>query len=40
LTLTGFSSADLSNGKLAMSYGRTDDQPGLPGSNYLAISAA
>ena len=37
LTLTGFSSADLSNGRLSLSYGRTDDLPGLPGSNYLSI---
>jgi hypothetical protein len=40
LTLTGFSAADLSNGRLAMSYGRTDDLPGLPGSNYLSVHGA
>lgn len=40
LTLTGFTTADLSNGRLAMTSGRTDDQPGLPGSDYLSIRGA
>src|SRR4051812_16276143 len=40
LTLTGFNSADLSNGRLSLSYGRTDDLPGLPGSSYLSIHGA
>lgn len=40
LTLTGMTSADLSNGRLAMSYGRTGDLPGLSGSDYLCVHAA
>ena len=37
LTLAGFSTADLSNGRLAVSFGTTPDQPGLPGSNYMLV---
>jgi hypothetical protein len=37
LTLAGFSSADLTNGKLTISYGTTPDEPGLPGSSYMLI---
>ena len=37
--LAGFASADLSNGRLSRSYGRTGDLPGLPGSQYLTIHA-
>jgi hypothetical protein len=40
LTLTGYNSGSLSNGQLSMSYGRTGDLPGLPGSDYLSIHAA
>jgi hypothetical protein len=39
LTIAGYTTADLSNGRLTMSYGRTSDLPNLPGSNYLAIHA-
>ncbi len=39
LTLAGYSSADLSNGRLAMTYGTTADQPGSPGSTYMMIHA-
>ena len=39
LTLTGWTSADLSDGKLAVSFGTTPDTPGLPGSNYMSILA-
>lgn len=38
-TLAGLSSADLGNGKLSISYGKTADQPGLPGSSYMLIHA-
>jgi hypothetical protein len=37
LTLAGFSSADLSNGRLSVSYGTTPNLPGLPGSTYMVI---
>jgi RTX calcium-binding nonapeptide repeat (4 copies) len=36
-TLSGYTSADLTNGKLTLSYGKTADLPGLPGSYYMAI---
>lgn len=39
VTLAGFTTADLANGKLSISYGRTADLPGLPGSNYMQIHA-
>ena len=37
--LAGYSSADLSNGRLSMSYGTTPDLPNLPGSQYLTVHA-
>ncbi len=37
--LTGYSSADLANGRLTLAYGRTQDLPGLPGSQYLNVHA-
>jgi hypothetical protein len=37
LTLSGFSSADLTNGCLTVSYGNTPNLPNLPGSNYMLI---
>ena len=37
VVLAGFSSADIDSGKLTLSYGRTQDLPGLPGSEYLNI---
>ncbi len=37
LTLSGFSSADLSNRRLTVSYGTTPNLPNLPGSNYMLI---
>jgi hypothetical protein len=37
VTLTGMTSADMTNGTLAISYGRTGDLPGLPGSDYMTI---
>ena len=37
--LAGYSSADLTNGRLSMAYGRTQDLPGLPGSLYLTVHA-
>lgn len=39
LTIAGYSAADLSDGKLSISYGRTQDLPGLPGSYYFHIQA-
>lgn len=37
LTLTAFTSADLTNGKLSVSFGTSPDTPGLPGSPYMLI---
>jgi hypothetical protein len=37
VVLAGFSNADIGSGKLTLSYGRTQDLPGLPGSEYLNI---
>jgi hypothetical protein len=37
--LAGYTSADLSNGKLTSSYGTTPNLPGLPGSEYLTVHA-
>lgn len=37
VVIAGFSSADLANGRLTPSYGRTPDLPGNPGSLYLNI---
>jgi Ca2+-binding RTX toxin-like protein len=39
LTLAGLNSADLRNGKLAISYGATANEPGIPGSVYMNIRA-
>ena len=39
LTLAGLTSADLSNGHLSISFGRTSDLPSLPGSNYMLVHA-
>jgi len=37
LTLTGLTSADMSNGHLAISFGITPNLPNLPGSDYMLI---
>jgi Ca2+-binding RTX toxin-like protein len=37
LTLTGLTSADMSNGHLAISFGTTPNLPNLPGSNYMLV---
>lgn len=37
--LAGYTSADLTNGRLSMSYGQTPDLPGLPGSEYMTLHA-
>ncbi len=37
--LAGYTSADLTNGRLSQSYGTTPNLPGLPGSQYLTIHA-
>ncbi len=37
VTLAGLTTADLTNGTLSISYGKTADLPGLPGSNYMLI---
>ena len=37
--LTGYTSADLTNGKLSESYGTTQDLPGLSGSQYMTVHA-
>ncbi len=37
VTLSGFSTADLRNGRLTVSYGTTPNLPNLPGSNYMLI---
>jgi hypothetical protein len=39
LTLTGYSTADLTNGRLSVTFGRTPDLPNLPGSDYMLIHA-
>jgi hypothetical protein len=39
LNIPGYATADLSNGKLAVSFGKTPDLPDLPGSNYMLIQA-
>ena len=38
-TLAGYTSADLSSGKLSVSFGTTPDRPGLPGSAYMQVRA-
>ncbi len=40
LVIAGFTTADLTNGRLTATYGTTADLPGLPGSQYLNIHAA
>ena len=37
--LAGYTAADLTNGRLSLSYGRTPDITGLPGSQYLTVHA-
>ena len=37
--LAGYTSADLTNGRLTASYGRTSDPPNLPGSQYMTLYA-
>lgn len=39
ITLAKYTSADLTNGRLTVSYGRTPDMTGLPGSDYVTIHA-
>ena len=39
LTLVGYSSADLTNGKLTVSFGATAATGGVPGSTYMHIQA-
>jgi serralysin len=38
VTFAGMTSADMTNGSLSISYGRTGDLPNLPGSNYMTIT--
>src|ERR1700712_1297676 len=38
LTLSAYTTADLSNGNLTVSFCRTQDLPGLPGSDYMSIT--
>lgn len=40
VTLAGFTTADLSNGRLAVSFGTSPNEPGLAGSAYMSIRAA
>lgn len=37
VTLTGFTTADLSNGRLSISFGTTPNEPNLPGSSFMLI---
>ena len=37
--MAGYTSAVLTNGRLSLSYGKTQDIPGLPGSEYLTVHA-
>ncbi len=39
VTLAGFTTADLSNGRLAVSFGTSPNEPGLAGSTYMNIKA-
>lgn len=39
ITLAGYTSADLNNGKLAVSWGATQSQDGVPGASYFHTSA-
>lgn len=38
-TLAGYTSADLNNGRLTVAFGTTPNEPGLPGSTYLQVTA-
>jgi hypothetical protein len=38
--LAGYTAADINSGKLSMSYGRTQDLPGLAGSDYVTVQNA
>ncbi len=40
LTLAGFTTNDLNDGRLSISFGHTADLPGLAGSNYMMIHAS
>jgi len=40
LTLTGYGFAQLRDGSLRVAYGRTDDLPGIPGSDYMTITGS
>jgi serralysin len=37
--LAGYTGADITSGKLTMSYGKTQDLPNLPGSDYMTLHA-
>jgi len=39
LNIPGFSTADLTDGKLSVTFGHTQDTPGLPGSDFMLIHA-
>ena len=39
LTLAGFTSSDLNNGRLSISFGHSADLPGLAGSDYMQVHA-
>jgi hypothetical protein len=39
MTLAGYTSADLSNGRLSIGFGASPDEPGLPGSVFMSITA-
>ena len=39
VNIPGYSTADLSNGRLSMTFGTSPDTPGLPGSAYMLITA-
>ena len=39
LNIPGYTTADLTNGKLAVSFGRTPDMPGLPGADFMLVKA-
>jgi hypothetical protein len=39
VTLAGYTTADLTDGRLSIAYGKSPDEPGLPGSNYMTITA-
>lgn len=39
LNIPGYTTADLTDGKLAVSFGKTPDLPNLPGSDYMLVQA-